>query len=69
MLELTFGFTMICLAAWGLLDYLDNMGRLQKRMRRDDLMRMKCKALANNYVEEDSKFTCVKCTDIKEKLP
>lgn len=53
--------------AWRFLSYLDGMGRIQKRIKMDALQQARCKALAANYKEE--KYTCAKCTDIKEKRP
>jgi hypothetical protein len=63
MIEITFGLAVICLAGWNVLNYLDSMGQLQKKLRFDSLMQSRCKALANAHLEE--KFVCSKCTDIK----
>lgn len=65
MLEIMLIVGVTALIVWRFLEYLDGMGRLQKRLRIDQLMQTKCKVMANNY-QEDKKYTCAKCTDIKE---
>lgn len=63
MIEITLIIAVVALVAWRFLNYLDSMGKLQKKLRRDSLMQIKCKTLAEKYA--DGKFTCAICTNIK----
>jgi hypothetical protein len=64
MIEVTLVIAVAALVAWRFLNYLDSMGKLQKKLRRDSLMQIKCKTLADKYAEE-GKITCAICADIK----
>lgn len=50
MITLTIVLIVICLACWDTLNYLDSMGKLQKKLRRDSL---KYKILANENLEDN----------------
>lgn len=64
MIEVTLIIAVVALVVWRFLNYLDSMGKLQQKLRRDNLMQIKCKTLADKYVKE-GKITCAKCVDIK----
>lgn len=66
MLEIMFVLAIIAMVTWRFLSYLDGMGRVANRIKRDALMQARCKALANRYKEE-KKYQCAVCTDIKVK--
>lgn len=66
MLEIMVILAITAMVVWRFLSYLDGMGRVANRLRRDALMQVRCKALAKCY-KEDKKYKCAVCTDIKAK--
>lgn len=64
MIEIMWVLAIIAMVAWRFLSYLDGMGRVANRIKRDALMQARCKVLANRY-QEDKKYKCAICTDIK----
>jgi hypothetical protein len=61
-MEIIWILAIVALVVWRFLTYLDGMGRVANRIKRDALMQARCKVLANLY-KEDKAYKCIKCTE------